>query len=177
MPGGTAGTAVLPGTCHYPVPGAPASAGGRLGAVFPRQGRNPLSLLRSPHDLFPRPAPPRPAHAAATAAGKLLRHRHPRMKPSPANLISAQPVLTPSKSVRPSPGGSCPEAADFALSPRKSRPSPCFQAAAEPAPGVTMAVKVPARPSSLTRRKQKPDLSEEKHPEALPTDAPATNRS
>ena len=99
------------------------------------------------------------------------------MKQSPANQNSAQPVLTPSKSVRPGSGGSCPEAADFALSPWKSKPSLCFQAPTEPAPGVTTAIKAPFIPSSLTRWKQKPEFSEEKHPEALPTDAPATNRS
>ena len=158
-------------------PRAPAPAGGRRGAVSPLQGGNSLSLLRSRHDFFPRPAHPRPAPAAAAATGKLLRHHHPRIKQSAANQNSAQPVLTPSKSVRPGSGGSCPEAADYALYMLKARPHPCFQASAEPSPGVKRTFKAPVRPSSLTRWRQKPDLSEEERPEALPTDAPATNRS
>jgi hypothetical protein len=129
---------------------------------------------------FPRPAHPHPRPASAAPAaptGKLLRHRHPRMKQSSSSRTSAQPVPTSSKSVRPGPGGPCPEAAIFALWPWKPGLGLCFLGRAEPAPGVIWAVEPPNLPSRPGRWRQKPDLSEKKRLKALPTHAPATRCS
>ena len=145
---------------------------GRLSPAARERYAQVRQILRAGDVVLSRPAHPRPGPAAAP--GKLLRHRHPRMKLCSSSRISAQPVLTSSKFVRPGPGGACPEAIIFALWPLKTGFRPCCRPSAEPGPGARWAVKAPARASAVTPWQRNPDISEGKRPEILPTHAPAT---
>jgi len=87
------------------------------------------------------------------------------------------PLVLSREEPSPGPGRPCPEAAIFALWPWKPGLGLCFLGRAELAPGVIWAVERPNLPFRPGRGRQKPDLSEEKRPEALPTDAPATRCS
>ena len=90
---------------------------------------------------------------------------------------SAPPDPTRVKPVRPGPGGACPEAVDFRIWPLNPGDPARPQGPAGPVPTGDGAGSTPIREARPARRRGNPDLSEEKSPKGLPTDAPAAHRS
>lgn len=98
-------------------------------------------------------------------------------RPQPAPIPPALPDPKTVNPVRTGPGGAWPEVQDITLRPLNPGDPDRPQGPAGPVPSGDGAGMSPIRQASPDRRWGNPDLSEEKSPEALPSDAPAAPRS